>query len=141
MTEELSLAEALEELESAEDFLNYFGIAFDPSIVHVSRLHILQRYHDYLKGVGELLGDDAARFASHKALLAKAYDDFVKSTPLDEKVFKVFRMHEPQTGFVSVEDLLGGAGPAPAAGGCGCSSATEPASPAVGMRAGSFSAY
>jgi hypothetical protein len=38
----------LDELESAEDFLNYFGVAFDPAVVHVNRLHILQRFHDYL---------------------------------------------------------------------------------------------
>jgi nitrogenase-stabilizing/protective protein len=141
MSDELSLAEALDELESAEDFLNPFGVEFDPAIVHVSRLHILQRYHDYLKGVGELKGDEAAQFASHKALLAKAYDDFVRSTPLDEKVFKVFHMHEPQTGFVSVEDLLGGAGPAAAGGGCGCSSPAEPTAPASGPRGASFPAF
>jgi len=40
----------LDELESAEDFLDYFGVAYEPSVVHVNRLHILQRYHDYLSG-------------------------------------------------------------------------------------------
>ena len=38
----------LEELVSAEDFLNYFDIAFDQTVVHVNRLHILQRFHNYL---------------------------------------------------------------------------------------------
>ena len=38
----------LEELSSAEDFLDYFGIGYDPAVVHVNRLHILQRFHDYL---------------------------------------------------------------------------------------------
>ncbi|MFC1349905.1 MAG: hypothetical protein G8D60_10965 [gamma proteobacterium symbiont of Phacoides pectinatus] len=38
----------MEELVSAEDFLDYFGISYDPAIVHVNRLHILQRFHDYL---------------------------------------------------------------------------------------------
>lgn len=122
MTDELSLDETLEELVSAEDFLTHFGVPFDPAVVHVSRLHILQRYHDYLAAEGEPTGDEAARFAGYKALLERAYNDFVTSTPLDEKVFKVFHMHEPQTGFVSVADLLGGAAPAPAGGGCGCSS-------------------
>lgn len=128
MTDELSLDETLEELVSAEDFLSHFGVPFDPAVVHVSRLHILQRYHDYLSAEGQPQGDDATRYAGYKALLEKAYGDFVKSTPLDEKVFKVFHMHEPQTGFVSVADLLGGAAPAPAAGGCGCGSSGEAAS-------------
>lgn len=122
MTDELSLDETLEELVSAEDFLTYFRVPFDASTVHVSRLHILQRYHDYLSAEGAPQGDDAARFAGYKALLERAYNDFVTSTPLDEKVFKVFHMHEPQTGFVSVADLLGGTQPAPSDGGCGCSS-------------------
>jgi len=122
MTDELSLDETLEELVSAEDFLTHFGVPFDASVVHVSRLHILQRYHDYLSAQGEPEGDDATRYAGYKALLEKAYGDFVTSTPLDEKVFKVFHMHEPSTGFVSVADLLGGAQRAPAGGGCGCSS-------------------
>ncbi|HTH40809.1 MAG TPA: nitrogenase-stabilizing/protective protein NifW, partial [Rhodocyclaceae bacterium] len=38
----------LEDLASAEDFLNYFDIPYDQGIVHVNRLHILQRFHDYL---------------------------------------------------------------------------------------------
>lgn len=123
MTDELSLDETLEELVSAEDFLTYFGVPFDPAVVHVSRLHILQRYHDYLSAAGAPAGDEASRFAGYQALLAKAYGDFVRSTPQDEKVFKVFHMHEPQTGFVSVADLLGGSAAAPAAGGgCGCGS-------------------
>lgn len=42
------LDEALEELVSAEDFLNFFGVPFVPSVVQVNRLHIMQRYHDYL---------------------------------------------------------------------------------------------
>lgn len=106
MYEDLSLDEALDELESAEDFLNYFGVAFDPSVVHVSRLHILQRYHDYIAREGEPQGDDKARFAGYHTYLEQAYLDFVESTPLDEKVFKVFRMHEPQVTFVPVESLL-----------------------------------
>lgn len=128
MTEELSLDDTLEELVSAEDFLSHFGVPFDPAVVHVSRLHILQRYHDYLASEGEPAGNDADRHAAHKALLARAYGDFVTSTPLDEKVFKVFHMHEPQTGFVSVADLLGGSQASPAGEGCGCSSGASTAS-------------
>jgi len=106
MLEELTLDEALDELESAEDFLNYFGVPFDPAVVHVSRLHILQRYHDYLAKEGEPQGDEAGRRAAYQGLLQRAYQDFVESTPQDEKVFKVFRMHEPQVAFVPVESLL-----------------------------------
>jgi len=100
--------EDMEELSSAEDFLEYFGIPFEQSVVHVNRLHILQRFHDYLSaetGLNTLPVAD--RYTKHKFLLAKAYADFIDSDAQTEKVFKVFHMNEPQTGFVSVDDLLG----------------------------------
>jgi nitrogenase-stabilizing/protective protein len=118
--DDLTLDEALEELESAEDFLNYFGIAFDPAVVHVNRLHILQRYHNYLARAGELPEAEAARRGIYAELLGRAYKDFVESDALTEKVFKVFHMHEPQTAFVPLASITLAAKPAPAAGGCGC---------------------
>jgi nitrogenase-stabilizing/protective protein len=98
----------LEELSSAEDFLNYFGLPYEPQVVHVNRLHILQRFHDYLAQAGDRLPkDEAPRREVHKRLLARAYDDFVKSDALTEKVFKVFQ--EAQGQFIPVEELgLGG---------------------------------
>lgn len=112
---ELSLAETLDELSSAEDFLNYFQVPFDPAVVHVNRLHIMQRFHDYLekgrdkleKGIDAMPEDDEPLRLIYRNLLTRAYQDFVQSDALTEKVFKVFHMHEPSTGFVSVEQLLG----------------------------------
>ncbi len=108
--DELTLDEALEELVGAEDFLNYFAIPFDQTVVHVNRLHIMQRYHDYLnKGEGAIPDDcsDNARRDIYKKLLLRAYSDFVGSDALTEKVFKVFKMNEPQSTFVSVDQLFG----------------------------------
>jgi nitrogenase-stabilizing/protective protein len=103
----MSLEEDLEELSSAEDFLNYFDVEYNPSVVHVNRLHILQRYNEYLtKGADAMPEDEDAQRAVYKTLLQRAYQDFVVSEALTEKVFKVFHMHEPQETFVSVDDLL-----------------------------------
>jgi nitrogenase-stabilizing/protective protein len=104
MMDELTLDEAMEELVSAEDFLNYFGIEFDPAVVHVNRLHILQRFHDYLKKA-QLSEDEAGRRMVYTTLLTQAYQDFVKSDALTEKVFKVFHMHEPQVKFVPISSI------------------------------------
>ena len=101
------LDEAMEELVSAEDFLSFFDIAFEQSVVHVNRLHIMQRYHDYLTQAGELDVNDVARAEIYRKLLARAYQDFVVSDAITEKVFKVFHMHEPQKTFVSIDQLLG----------------------------------
>lgn len=102
--DDLTLDEAMEELVSAEDFLNYFGIEFDASVVQVNRLHILQRYHNYL-AKATLPDVEAARRVIYATLLQQAYQDFVKSDALTEKVFKVFHMHEPQTKFVPISSI------------------------------------
>ena len=102
--DELTFDEAMEELVSAEDFLTYFGIEFDPSVVHVNRLHILQRFHNYL-AKATLSEEESARRVVYTTLLTQAYQDFVTSDALTEKVFKVFHMHEPQVKFVPVSSI------------------------------------
>ncbi|MCQ4346739.1 nitrogenase-stabilizing/protective protein NifW [Pseudomonas stutzeri] len=105
---DLTLDEAMEELVSAEDFLEFFAVPFEQTVVHINRLHIMQRYHDYLNQAGDLeTHADEVRAAVHRQLLARAYQDFVDSDAQTEKVFKVFRMHEPQTTFVPLDQLLG----------------------------------
>ncbi len=102
--------EDLEELSSAEEFLEYFEIEFDPKVVMVNRLHIMQRYHDYLQKMekaGALPEEEDALKGAYHQMLGQAYQDFVESDALTEKVFKVFRMHEPQTTFVPLDQLLG----------------------------------
>ncbi len=100
----LTLEEAMEELVSAEDFLDYFGIDYDASVVQVNRLHILQRYHNYLAKVTLPELEDARRMM-YTTLLQQAYQDFVKSDALTEKVFKVFHMHEPQVKLVPLSEI------------------------------------
>jgi nitrogenase-stabilizing/protective protein len=95
----------LDELSSAEDFLDYFGIDYVAAVVHVNRLHILQRFHDYMDKESEQPESDDERFALYKMNLTRAYQDFVESDSYTEKVFKVFRMNEPQTAFVGLDDI------------------------------------
>ncbi len=102
----MTLEQELEELESAEDFLQYFQLPYESSVVHVNRLHILQRFHDYLqKAADEMPEDEEPKRAVYSKLLQRAYQDFVESNAQTEKVFKVFSMGEPQTAFVSLSDI------------------------------------
>lgn len=102
----MSLEEDMEELEAAEDFLRYFELEFDTTVVHVNRLHILQRFHNYLDQAGDSIPEDEdAQREVYKKLLQRAYNDFVDSDAQTEKVFKVFKMMEPQTVFVSLGDI------------------------------------
>ena len=73
--------------EGAEDFLAHFGVAYDRAVLQVSRLHILQRFHDYLASRAGQPGS----FDDYRELLARAYADFVKSDAQTEKVFRVLQ--------------------------------------------------
>lgn len=84
--DEATFKDDLAELQSAEDFLDYFGIAFDKTVVQVNRLHILQRFHDYLRGAG-----GEPEYETWKRLLMRAYEDFVHSDARTEAVFQVFK--------------------------------------------------
>ncbi|MEW6765266.1 MAG: nitrogenase-stabilizing/protective protein NifW [Pseudomonadota bacterium] len=95
------LDDLLDELSSAEEFLDFFDIDYDEQVVHVNRLHILQRFHNYLEhGLNAIPAAGEPRFMAYRVLLIRAYQDFVESNALSEKVFKVFHMHEPQSTFV-----------------------------------------
>jgi nitrogenase-stabilizing/protective protein len=106
-----TLDAALQELVSAEDFLDYFGVPFEASVVHVNRLHILQRFHDYLnRHAQNMPPDDAGRTAIYRKWLAQAYEDFTRSDALTEKVFAVFQNRpRPEGGmstFVSLDKVF-----------------------------------
>jgi nitrogenase-stabilizing/protective protein len=87
-----SLTQRLKVLSSAEDFMVFFGIAYDEHVVQVNRLHILKRFYQYLhKSTDLAVGDDVELFRQYRALLQQAYSDFVHSNAVTEKVFKVFQ--------------------------------------------------
>jgi nitrogenase-stabilizing/protective protein len=87
-----TLAERLKALSSAEDFFAFFGVPFDERVVQVNRLHILKRFYQYLHKSDGLAGlGEVDMFRRYRELLARAYQDFVTSTPAREKVFKVFQ--------------------------------------------------
>lgn len=87
----ISLPSELQDLETAEDFLDHFQVPYDTAVINRMRLHVLQRFHDYLDKAEEEPADDAERDALLKSYLSRAYDDFLKSDPLTERVFKVLR--------------------------------------------------
>mgnify|MGYP003705210925 CR=1 FL=1 len=76
------------DFEGAEDFLAYFQVPFDASVVHVNRLHILQRFHDYL---AVQVTPGTSDYADYRQWMVRAYEDFVKSDARTEKVFRVLQ--------------------------------------------------
>ncbi|WP_395666735.1 nitrogenase stabilizing/protective protein NifW [Methylocella sp.] len=86
----MSALDQLRSLSSAEDFFDTLGVAYDPKVVRVARLHILRRMGQYLKGYEGGQSDDDVWLAC-RAFLETAYQDFVKSSPIEERIFKVHK--------------------------------------------------
>ena len=87
-----TLAQDLGKLESAEAFMEYFGLAYDARTLNVSRLHILKRFNQYLARAGGIDAFEPARAREDcRDLLAAAYQDFVASSGIEQKVFRVFK--------------------------------------------------
>ncbi len=99
------LTRSLAQLSSAEEFLDFFGVAYEQPVVNVSRLHILKRFYQYLRHETGLIDrEEAMQRNRYRELLTRAYQDFVDSTPAQEKVFKVFQDTAGQQ-HVSVDSL------------------------------------
>lgn len=96
----------LKELATAEEFLTFLEVPFDPHVVAVNRLHILKRFHDYshqdgLPGVGS---EEDVKSAYARAL-RRAYADFVESDARSQKVFKVFHTAPARRTFVPLASV------------------------------------
>lgn len=111
----MSVFDELRKLSSAEDFFEALGVEYDAAVVRVARLHILRRMGEYLAR-NDLDGatDEEVRNAC-KDHLAKAYADFVASSPIAERVFKVHKdavkpVQEPAKPFIPLTTLTGAGG-------------------------------
>jgi nitrogenase-stabilizing/protective protein len=76
---------------SAEDFFTLLGVAYDAQVVNVARLHILKRMGQYLASENFTGLPDSEVSGRCKGMLERAYQDFVASSPIDQRVFKVLK--------------------------------------------------
>jgi nitrogenase-stabilizing/protective protein len=82
---------ALQSLSSAEDFFKLLEVPYDPGKVNVVRMHIMKRMGQYLATEDlDGLPDNIVRQRC-RTTLERAYEDFQKSDPLKERVFKVLK--------------------------------------------------
>ncbi|WP_445490519.1 nitrogenase stabilizing/protective protein NifW [Rhodopseudomonas sp. RCAM05734] len=81
----------LNKASSAEDFFALLGVDYDPKHLNVVRLHILRRMGQYLVSEDFAGMSDADVTQRCKAVLEQAYADFLASSPLDQRVFKVLK--------------------------------------------------
>jgi|SRR6516225_2200571 nitrogenase-stabilizing/protective protein len=81
----------LNKASSAEEFFALLGVEYDPKLVNVARLHILRRMGQYLAGEDFAGATDDVVAERCRTVLERAYADFVASSPIDERVFKVLK--------------------------------------------------
>ncbi|MBI1867688.1 MAG: nitrogenase stabilizing/protective protein NifW [Methylocystis sp.] len=86
----MSILDDLQKLSSAEEFFDALAVDYDPAVIRVARLHILRRMGEYLAKNNLDGADEAAREACRN-YLARAYADFVASSPIEQRVFKVLK--------------------------------------------------
>jgi len=84
----MTVLEQLSKLSSAEEFFHFLAVPYDPSVLNVARLHILRRMGDNLRKA-EAEFDETKTRGYFRAHLESAYLDFVHSSPIKERVFKV----------------------------------------------------
>src|SRR4029450_6689790 len=87
----VGVLEQLNKASSAEDFFALLGVDYDPKHLNVVRLHILRRMGPYLVTPVFAGQPDAVVAERCKAVLEQAYADFVTSSPLEQRVFKVLK--------------------------------------------------
>ena len=110
----MNVLDELGTLSTAEDFFNFLDIAYDPAVLDVVRLHILKRMGEYLRKNRETLvqADEQTARTLCRAHLERAYHDFIESTPLQERVFKVLKdaVTPPSTPLVQLSTAPNGQG-------------------------------
>lgn len=101
----------LNTLPSAEEFFQVLDVPYEATKVNVVRMHIMKRMGQYLASEDFEGMSEAEVKERCQATLARAYEDFQKSDPLQERVFKVLKeAAEPKTqappAMVPFNDLL-----------------------------------
>lgn len=91
MTDAPGILDQLRKASSAEDFFALLGVDYDPKVVNVARLHILRRMGQYLFSEDFSAASEGEVTEKCKAFLERAYEDFLKSSPIDERLFKVHK--------------------------------------------------
>ena len=92
-------------LINAEDYFDFFQIEYDQKVVNINRLHILQKFSEYINEIdgnnSEL--NDYDRLGKYSEALQQAYQVFIESTPQQEKLFKVF--HQKPKNVVKLTEI------------------------------------
>lgn len=79
-------------LTDAEQYFDFFGLNYDRTIVSVNRLHILKQFSNAIRQIDADFPqlNEVDRLERYRTSLIQAYDLFLTSTGVEQKLFKVF---------------------------------------------------
>ncbi|MBD2339683.1 nitrogenase-stabilizing/protective protein NifW [Calothrix sp. FACHB-156] len=88
--------EQFKQLVNAEEYFEFFQLPYEPKVVQVNRLHILKRFSQSIQEIDAHNSElsQAEKLDLYCTALQQAYEVFLSSTPLEQKLFKVFK-HKP----------------------------------------------
>jgi nitrogenase-stabilizing/protective protein len=103
----MTVFDQLSNLSAAEEFFDLLEVPYDPAVLNVARLHILRRMGEYLRKNALVGADEETARALYRAHLERAYSDFVDSSPLEQRVFKVLKdaVTPPPTPLVQISSI------------------------------------
>ncbi|MBE9191844.1 nitrogenase-stabilizing/protective protein NifW [Gloeocapsopsis crepidinum LEGE 06123] len=92
-------------LVNTEEYFEFFRLPYDTQIVQVNRLHILKLFSQSIREIDannpEL--NQTEKLSLYRQALEQAYEVFLNSTPLEQKLFKVF--NEKPKNIVMLTDI------------------------------------
>ncbi len=91
-------------LTTAEQYFEFFALPYDPAIVNVNRLHILQKFSQSMRAINQTPDlTEAETLQQYRDALQNAYEVFLTSSGVEQKLFKVFQ--QPPSNVVKVSDI------------------------------------
>jgi len=80
------------QLTDAEQYLEFFELPYDAAVVNINRLHILKKFSNSIKEIDANSPDlsEEDRLDQYCQALIDAYNLFLSSSGVEQKLFKVF---------------------------------------------------
>lgn len=104
MTDATQTLARFNQLKNAEEYFEFFGLAYDPQVVNVNRLHILGKFSQLVQAVDEDAAQtDAQKLDAYRQALQTAYNVLLESSGVEQKIFKVF--NDQPKNVVMVSDI------------------------------------
>ncbi|MEO0704967.1 MAG: nitrogenase-stabilizing/protective protein NifW [Cyanobacteria bacterium J06649_5] len=89
-------------LKDAEEYFEFFELPYDPQALNINRLHILRKFSQLAQDQDKAQ-NEAQTLAAYRQALITAYDLFLTSSSVEQKLFKVFQ--ERPKNVVMVSDI------------------------------------